>query len=208
MLCGADAPVVVSLPEVAAEKRKRARRELRLRRAWSSRGATVLSAVAAAAAMWVATSETSWAHALSQVTAWRPGAVMASASTPEHIVTPSVYEDTLSTAHVAEPTGGVGAPASVLISAIPRHRPGDVAFGEDERDVTAQSDAPQTAALERDDEARRARRLARAKARVEQEAQLEQPALVITPAASDDVAVAVDAERTYDRNLVLNPFDE
>jgi serine/threonine protein kinase len=206
MLRGADAPVV-SLPEVAAQKRKRARRELRVRRAWTSRGATVLSAVAAAAAMWIATSETSWAHALSRVTAWRSAAAMASAATPEHVVTPTVYEDTLSTAHVAEPTGGVGEPSSVLIAAVPKRSQIDVdiALGEDEAGVTEESNAPQTGVVERDEEARRERRAARAKARAERQAQLEQSALVITPAAAD----AEDAEPSaYDRDLVLNPFSK
>ena len=208
MLRGTDAPVV-SLPEVAAEKRKRARRELRVRRAWSSRGATVLSAVAAAAAMWVATSETSWAHALSRVTSWRGAAAMASASTPEHIVTPTLYDETLSTAHVAEPTGGVGAPSPVLIAAMPKQGHIDLALGEDEPDdVAADSEAAQTSEMERgDDEARRARRAARAKARAERDAQFTRPALVITPSSGDDATI-VNEDPAFDRDLVLNPFSK
>ena len=135
-LSGSDA-VVVALPEVA-ERRKRARRELRARRFWSSRSATVLSAVAAAAAMWIATSETSWAHALSKVTAW--GAAAASHA-PEHIVTPDEgplaqsaalsVDGTLSLAHVAQPTGGVAAPSPVLAALAPRTDI-DLGLGADE----------------------------------------------------------------------------
>jgi len=211
-LSGNDA-VVVALPQVA-ERRKRAHRALRARRAWSSRGATVLSAAAAAAAMWVATSETSWAHALSRVTAWSEAAV---AQRSDHVATPSESAelgnaDALSYAHVAEPTGGVGA-QPVLTAMVPRTDI-DVALGADE---PADMDADEAAMAEAEDdvrfhdEARRARRSARAKARAER-AEQEQPALVISPAQPAQEAGALEAtsdeQPSFDRDLVLNPFSK
>jgi hypothetical protein len=207
MLRGDDA-AVVSLPEVV-ETRKRARRELRARRAWSSRSATVLSAAAAAAAMWVATTETSWAHALSRVTAWRSAAAMASASTPEHVVTPIVYDDTLSTAHVAEPVGGVGAPAPLLTAAVPKASHIDIALGDEPNAVEQEGAAEPATELEAIDDARRARKAARAKARAERQAHFDQAELVITPAASHRESDDAPAEEpSYDRDLVLNPFGQ
>jgi hypothetical protein len=202
MLRGGDAPVV-SLPEVV-ETRKRARRALRARRTWSSRGATVLSAAAAAAAMWVATSETSWAHAMSRVSAWRSGSAVAA----EHVASPADPEDTLSTATVTEPSVGVGESAA-LIAAVPKTSHVDVALAESELDALAETDeaSQPSAALETDDEPRRARRAARAKARAEREAAFEQPALVITPSSRAPEA-AVDEAPSFDRDLVLNPFSQ
>jgi hypothetical protein len=174
----------------------------------SSRTATVLSAVAAAAAMWIATSETSWAHALSRVSAWRE---VASSWQPEHVVEPaSVADDTLSTAHVAEPLGGVGAPSPVFTSGAPKRVDIDLALGADEPALAAGtiSGAEEREDHGSDDAARRARRAARAKARAERSSTVEQPALVITPSAEPAQAPGQEQEAAYDRDLVLNPFGE
>jgi serine/threonine-protein kinase len=219
-LSGSDA-VVVALPEVAA-RRKRARRELRARKVWSSRGATVLSAVAAAAAMWVATSETSWAHALSKVTAW--GAAAAAAHAPEHVVTPDAdplaqsaalpIDEGLSLAHVAQPTGGVGAPAPVLAASggrtdIDLELGADVAIAPE--GLSAAMDEAEED-LRFNDEARRARRSARAKARAER-AEQAAPLTITQSQEAGAVEAAEPAaepaeEPSFDRDLVLNPFDK
>jgi hypothetical protein len=154
--------------------------------------------------MWVATSETSWAHAMSRVSAWRSGSAVAA----EHVASPAAQEDTLSTATVTEPSVGVGESAA-LIAAVPKTSHVDVALAESGLDALAETDeaSQPSAALETDDEPRRARRAARAKARAEREAAFEQPALVITPSSRAPEA-AVDEAPSFDRDLVLNPFSQ
>jgi serine/threonine protein kinase len=215
-LSGNDA-VVVALPEVA-QRRKRAHRALRARRAWSSRGATVLSAAAAAAAMWVATSETSWAHALERVSAWRESAV---AHAAEHVVTPGesaaeTVNDPLSLAHVGEQTGGVGAPATVLTAMVPR---ADIDLELGAEPVEAETHAAAMDEAEDDlryhDEARRARRAARAKARAERAERAEPSPLAVSQALTQEPKQEEGALETtpeeppsFDRDLVLNPFSK
>lgn len=205
-------------PIEVVETRKRARRELRARRVWSSRGATILSAAAAAAAMWVATSETTWAHALSRVASWGDGEVVA-ASEPVNVVQPAamiedhaspVVEPDLSNETV-ENTGGVAADAPIFVGtthpAVP-DAPRAEAAAADVAMASAEelaSDDEQLDASDRSESRseRRARHEARAKARAERE-QANEPSFVIKPAGEPE-----PAERpTYDRDLVLNPFDE
>jgi serine/threonine protein kinase len=198
-------------PVEAVETRRRARRELRVRRAWSSRGATMLSAAAAALAMWIATSETSWAHAVSRVTAWRNDG----ATEVSHIVQPAApVDDGFATAHVAEPIGGIGATEPILAAIAPAAMP--------EIAVPSGVDADEIADRDRDaretSEQRRARRAARAHARAEREAADAVPALIIKPAPEPvyeepTATPAVPAQPqapeapVYDRDLVLNPFE-
>jgi serine/threonine-protein kinase len=188
-------PVDVHVDSIeAARVRKRARQVRHAQRVWSSRSATLLAAAAAALAMWIATSERSWAHAAF----WRD----AEPSVPavEHIVRPAPYAVQPPAAETA-PVLELAAPAPVLVA-------------------TTAAGAPSEVDVEREagDQAERSARRARAKARAERRAaERVRPELVITPSRIESPEAplpAPGAVRTppeppvLDRDLVLNPFAE
>jgi serine/threonine-protein kinase len=188
--------------------RKRARQLRHAQRVWSSRSATLLAAVAAAAAMWIATSERSWAHAAF----WSAGEESAAAPQASvHVVHPAVPATMAKKAaytvqEAAADTVFVAATPSapVLAATAPSAPSSDVEVAK--------------AALDRDptEKLRAQRRAQRAKARAERAERAARPALVITPSPVTDTAPTDTAPTTalppappaLDRDLVLNPFAE
>jgi serine/threonine-protein kinase len=189
------------------ESRKRARRAARTRSAGIARWAIVLSAIAAAAALWIATREANWAQAVTGAFSGDDGAVKPTV-VREHVVEPMRAAPVIS---VPEPEA-IESPLPVGTSVR--------AIGDDARKG----------------DARRARRAPRAKPRAQSEASeqpealptpepivVEQPALTIEPAAEPEpepeprpelepkpeleLPVADDGP-SIDRDVVLNPFEQ
>jgi serine/threonine-protein kinase len=205
----------VSRPR-ASEPRKRARRAARARSAGTAHWAIVLAAIAAAAAVWLATREANWAQAVTRGLGGDDGTAKPSNGT-EHIVEPvrDTPQSTATPAAAQEPLGSVPN-ADAVEHALPVGKSVG-AIGDDSPKGNAQ----------------RARRVPRAKPRPQSEpsAQLEAspapepiptpeasvsepPALTIEPAVepqpepppTPELPVA-DDEPSIDRDVVLNPFD-
>jgi hypothetical protein len=174
------------------DSRKRARRAARERSAATAWWAIVLSVIAAAAAVWIATREASWAQAVARPFAADDGSAKPSNGN-EHIVEP------MRAAPVTPATPAAAQPAD---SALPVGKSVG-AIGDDSRKGKAQ----------------RARRATRVKPPAEPEASptpkanvSERPMFTIEaapepqPQPEPEPPVA-DDEPAIDRDVVLNPFD-
>jgi len=192
MLRKSDA--MVSRPRTI-ESRKRARRAARSRSDGTTFWAIVLSAIAAAAAIWIATREASWTQAVKRAFPADDGAAKSSNGS-EHIVEPmrAAPWDAPATPAAAQPAGSVPN-ADGVERALPVGKSVG-AIGDDSRKGKAQ----------------RARRATRASSRPQSEAiVIERPAQTIEPAAEPEPErppepPVADDDPTIDRDVVLNPF--
>jgi hypothetical protein len=203
MLRKSDA--MVSRPR-AIEPRKRARRAARLRSAATARWAIVLSVIAAAAAVWIATREANWAQAVTRAFAGDDGAAKPS-NGGEHIVEP--MRAAPATPAAAQPVGSVPN-AEGVERALPVGKSVG-AIGDDSRKRDARRAPRATRAKPRPEPAasRKLEAIPRSEAIVS-----ERPTLTIEPAAEPqpepqpeaEIPVA-DDDSSIDRDVVLNPFD-
>jgi serine/threonine protein kinase len=188
------------------ESRKRARRAVRARSDGAARWVIVLAAIAAAAAVWIATREVNWAQAVTRALAGEDGAAKPSNGS-EHIVEPLPAALDTSTPTAGQPPSSV--PNAEAVQRARSVDKGVRAIGDDSRKGKA----------------KRARRAARDNSGTESEVSpaldaipapeatvIEQPTLTIEPTVAPEplpepeLPVAED-DSTIDRDVVLNPFD-